>query len=388
MEIGIYSPLVINLADVCIDGNQEFSLAIFPNNHFSFIVEDNQVVINFHTPLKPGQEYQIEINTGSKKATIPFKVRYPDLIFIGNANSNPQVWSFSLEDMQLCQITNIEGKVLEVSSAIHEQTIIFLLENKKGEREIWRMQPPGQSPELLYECGGRQCSEISCSPYGEWIAFSDVNNAVQLVILNSSGEIAYQLPYNAIDIHFSPNSRLVFFLDNTKNEIVVFDLLTGEVLAYPSAENLIGSIDENSEKILYGSLDFWGGFPVTAINELSIPSNESRQLFHGVDDQIEYFNPTHVPGSDFITISVRDKRAGNSTQLWLVDRSGDLVQKITQDYQFSHAALQWSPDRHYLAFQRLKISESKSKPQVAVWHKDRNAIMIVSEDAIQPQWLP
>jgi len=385
---GVLGPLVIHLWEFDIVEDEELSLSISPDSEFIFQVVDDDLIIDFPVPLRPGQQYLLNLSSAGINAEVRFTARFPDLVYIGQVSTNPQVWMYSMAEMNSSQLTHIQGNVLEVTSAENERSIIFLVEDEKGDREIWRAEPLGEDPELLFECGKHYCSELSYSMNGEWIAFSLVDDDANLVILNSSGAVEYRLPYRASEIHFSSDGKLIYFLDNRSQDLVVFNMESNVTSTYACGENLIGSLSEDSKTLLFGSLDFWGGFPVTTINELSVISGEKSELFLVEDDQMEFFTPTYSPGSDMIVLSVRDKQAGISTQLWLMDRKGILAQQVTQDYQYSHTAFKWSPDWQYLAYQRFKIGDSESTPQVAVWDKVANVMLVIAEDAVQPNWVP
>jgi len=86
-------------------------------------------------------------------------------------------------------------------------------------------------------------------------------------------------------------------------------------------------------------------------------------------------------------VLVRNGFSGNSKQIWVVNKEGDKILELSNDYQYDHSALSWNSVEEKLAFQRYLLTRSDSQPEVWVWEKQDNHFQLIAEDAARAIWL-
>jgi Tol biopolymer transport system component len=121
---------------------------------------------------------------------------------------------------------------------------------------------------------------------------------------------------------------------------------------------------------------------------VDVQTQQSQLILGSEQDPMDYSMPDWSPDGSWLAVALRSLTGSPSKQVWIMHPDGSQRQSVTSEQLFTHAAYHWSPDSQMLAFQRLELGASATRPQIAVWNRADGSITLLAEDAFQPAWLP
>jgi hypothetical protein len=391
-EIGAYGPFVIESESSKTGSLDDVIVSTDPKIEFDTALKDDNLIVNVKQPLEIGRTYTISlenVTSGSIEYSQLFKVRQPCLAYIKGLSAQANIWK-KCADQEAIQLTKVNGQVIEFSPSRNGEWLVYISQAEEGGREIHRINRNGDDEETLVNCGQELCSDAVLDANGAALAYAVHDHDYHLVIKDLQTGDVQRFSGNIVDIQFSPDSQYLSYFDQNENLLKIINLKTRKIITYESGIDLAGSWSQDSRHILFGVYDYWGGLAGVVIFEADVDSGISHQLFGPTESKYvyEYYQPQYTNNPEWLIANVRDQSASFSRQIWMVMRDGSEIFRVSDDPLYNHSAIASDPSFSQIAFQRFKIGTSNSKPQVVVWNSSKNIFEVISEDSIQPQWLP
>jgi len=391
-EIGAYGPLVLDQNVLGNDPLNEITLSFNEDIEFEATIQEGKLIINFNQPLETGRVYTLTVErnvTINPKLTYPFKIRQTCLVYIGNFSTQPAIWK-KCDDQDAVQLTITAGRVFDLSVSRNGEWLAYIQQNDSGNHEIWRISRDAEREELLVECRDETCVDAVLDPNGENLAYAVYGSQNRLVVMNIQAGNTYTLQVKPANLQFSPDGKYMSFFDQNDSLLKILNMDSKEIVSFKSAIDLVGSWSNDSRQILFGVNDYWGGLAGVVVFEADISKGTAEQLFGPIENKYmyEYYQPQYTNNTDWLIVTVRDQTAGFGKQIWLIKQDGSEYFKISDDALNNYSSIEGDPSFSQIAFQRYKIGSSDTLPQVGIWNSTDNGFEVVSEDSIQPYWLP
>jgi Tol biopolymer transport system component len=386
-EIGAWGPIVYETTKISdfyylfLENQPNIQLEIKPirigDQLFLFPVE----------PLIIGKTYQLRIDGDTKPILENIIVREPCLVYLGDPGRKPEIWKKCTGQKPL-QLTDTNGKVQNLAVSRSGEWIFFTVTNESNGVDVWQVKPDGSGIKKIFNCAESTCSDLDFSPMTGKIAFVRTNDKQQIRILDLKDETLVDFIDSGSDLRFSPNGQYLSFLDNSSDELTIIDLANMNRITQQSGAGLVGEWARDSQSILFGQTDYWGGIPGVDVFSLEIKSGELKPLIKSQDQELEFYQPAFSGETDVYLVSVRQRKTGSNKQLWLVKEGGEVVKEITDDSLYYYSFQSWNSDYSKLVFQRYPINTSDGVPHVILWDKSTDAFQVVADNASKPLWLP
>ncbi|MCJ7519471.1 MAG: hypothetical protein MUO42_07360 [Anaerolineaceae bacterium] len=386
-ETGAWGPIVLKT-------NKAFSSYYLTqeNNHDIKIEvktkrNNDQLLIYPITPLRIGETYQL-INFGNSAPYVEdIRVREPCLVYQSDPGEKSEIWK-KCPGQEPVQLSKTEGKVQDFTVSQSGEWIFFIAANEFDGTNIWMINSDGMEINKIFDCSDSTCSDLDFSPMIDSLAFIQTNSKPQVKILDLNSGYVNNIQRSGSDLSFSPDGKYLSFLEDLSNQLTITNLSDMKNIYLPSSAGLVGDWAKDSQSLLYGVLDYWGGIPGVKVFELNIESGESKLLFENQNQELEFYQPSFTGDSGIYLVSVRQRSAGPSKQLWLLNESGEGIKQITNDPLYHYSFPGWNSDFSELVFQRYPINKSDGAPQIIVWKRSSDTFQIIAENAAKPFWLP
>jgi hypothetical protein len=386
-EIGAWGPMVLNTGKIA------GAYSISPENNpetkidVSIIQTNNQIFFYPIVPLEIGDIYQL-FETGNPKPVVKnLSVREPCVAYLGSPDGNSEIWK-KCPGQDPVQITKTEGKVGDMTVSRSGEWIFFIVNSEVNKSEIWQVSPDGSKQKIIYECSGSQCSNLDYCPLTGRLAFIQDNNRTQIRILDLITEKINELEGSGTDLKFSPNGQYLSFFDESLQQLTIVNLSTQKRITKKSGSGLVGEWSRDSQTILFGEFEFWGGIPGVKVHELYVDSDEVDSILNDPNQELEFYQPMYSREEDVYMVSIRQRDAGPSKQLWLIREGAESVKQITNDPLYHYSFPSWNSDYSELVFQRYPINTSDGHSQVVVWNQSSDSFQVIADNASKPFWLP
>ena len=348
---------------------------------------NDQLFLYPSIPLKIGETYQLIKGGNSEPVVDDIKIRKPCLVYLGDPGGQSEIWK-KCPGQEPLQLTKTDGKVQNLTVSRLGELIFFTVLNESNGADIWQLKPDGSGIKKLFDCSESTCSDLDFNPMTGKLAFVQTNDKQQIKILDLNDETMIDIMDSGFDLRFSPNGKYVSFLDNSSNELTIIDLFNMKRIAQQSGAGLVGEWARDSQAILYGQMDYWGGIPGVNVFSLDIKSGEIKPLLTSRNQELEFYQPAYTGESGVYLVSVRQRNTGSNKQLWLIKEGGKVVKEITDDSLYYYSSQSWNSDYSKLVFQRYPINSSDGIPQVVIWNQSSDTFQVIADNAAKPFWLP
>ena len=347
----------------------------------------DQLFLYPSVPLKIGITCQLIIDGNSEPVVNVFIVREPCLVYLGDPGGQSEIWK-KCPSQEPLQLTKTDGKVQNLTVSRLGELIFFTVINESNGADIWQVKPDGSGTKKLLDCSESTCSDLDFSPMTGKLAFVQTNDKQQIKILDLNDETMIDNQDSGSELKFSPNGQYLSFLDKSSNELTIIDLFKMKRIAQQSGAGLVGEWARDSQSILFGQMDYWGGIPGVNVFSLDIKSGELKPLLTSRNQELEFYQPVYTGESGVYLVSVRQRNTGSNKQLWLIKEGGEVVKEIIDDSLYYYSSQSWNSDYSKLVFQRYPINTSDGVPQVVVWNQSPDTFQVIADNAAKPLWLP
>lgn len=323
----------------------------------------------------------------------------PSVLYLSNSHA-PELWVASVQGGTPRQMTSTGGKVFDFHVSQDGSRIAYSVQNEQKGIDLWEMDRAGNQARLLLACQADWCVNPAYSPDGGKIAYSRRQTNLEGIepgvprvwifdrVQGSTDPLYTDANTGGFDPAWSPDGRYLAFFDGLSLGVRILELDSREDFLLESQAGMMGEWSPDGKQLIY--LDYLSGeeLPYVAVYLLDVDTRQARLILGGEEDPLDYSVPAWSPDGRELAVALRSLSGSPSKQLWTMRLDGSQRKEITTDQLFNHAGYHWSPDGQMLAFQRLELGASASRPQVAVWNRASGEILVLSEDAFHPRWLP
>jgi Tol biopolymer transport system component len=192
---------------------------------------------------------------------------------------------------------------------------------------------------------------------------------------------------------------LLAYYDADLTAFVLLNIQTGESTRLPNQTGLGGAWDPAGERFIMADIFL---NPVSTASDPSVePLQSSRLILYdrvtgrsddlsGADD-LEDTSPVFSPDGSWLAFARKYldlTRWTPGRQLWVMKVDGSSARALTQDPQYNHYDIAWSPTGQHLAYVRFNQTLMTEPPEVWVINLDGNRAERQVVGGYSPQWLP
>ena len=101
--------------------------------------------------------------------------------------------------------------------------------------------------------------------------------------------------------------------------------------------------------------------------------------------------PVYSPNGFWIAFTRKyldEDRWSPGRQLWLMRSDGTEAKQITQDPEYNHFSISWSPDSTLLSFVRIDQNNLTRPPEIWLYDLEKNKLVLLVSSGYLPQWVP
>lgn len=394
----------------------EARVSITPQVPGEFNWDGNTVVFRPAQPWAAGTTVEVNLLAGARStlflpivsnASWTFEVGQPRLGYLWPADSAADLYIYDVLSGETERITQSQAGVLDFTVA--GTTTAYVELRSDGRTALRALDLETGADELLYECPATdRCRSPALDPSGERLAFERFSwqstesgqrvpgdSTIMLLALgegaepqmigppgqstetpswSASGTLAYyNASLQAIALQPSPASGLPELIPNGLGLLGSWSpdgrfLIVPEI-AFPT-EQEAGQVEFYSHLYRIDALS-------TAVSELSRGS-------------VEDASPSYSPDGQWIAFARKylDERWTPGRQLWLMRSDGTQPEQLTDQPDFSHSAISWSPDSQQLAYMQRSQTDANLPPQIWVSDLSGEQQRMLVQGGYLPQWLP
>lgn len=404
VEIGVGGPIILEFGSEMRIGSVEQRIAIQPTENYRLEWLNNQLLIWPQTRWQAGEQIHIEIVKGSQTTdnrsirqtfTASVPVHAAEILFLSPALDASQVWRYQPGDAGSVLLDSITGGV-EISASPDGSRIIESRINGEGGADLWSIPRFGGGGNRVVNCGKTWCGEVSWQPGENRFAYSQYElngrGAPRIYTYDyktgTSNPVMVDPSILASHPVFSPDGQFLAFYNLSENGITVLHLKTSKMQILETAMEQAVCWLPDSNGFLFLHSQALDGIPIEKIFHYNLATQSANIALGTQDDALSYGQPAVSYDGQWIAVPVRQVEGGFSSQVWLFDKQGNLVRVITDEPEYTHGSLSWSPDGQVLLFQRLKLNDSPPKPEVLTWNMQKDQIQLIARDANSAEWLP
>ena len=386
-SVGSTGPISIDKEDIPFNVDKDIIVQVTPQIRFMLENTSEALLLIPSELFEIEKGYSVIVNKDGLDYVHRIIIRQPCLVYIGDVTNKPEIWRYC--EQERIPLTQTGGRVVDYAVSRSGNWLVYAVKNEKGGTDIWKMDREGKNREKVYGCGEFICDNLAIDYLGIKIAFLKKIPISELILflMSENQEIIVERGIIS-NVDFSPSGQFLRYFENNKNNLRVLDLADLTLIqSMESDSDLIGSWGHYRSSFLFGTRNYWGGIADIAIFETNIDSESLVKLFDGQELSINYFQPTYFESENLVVL-VRTGFSGNSKQIWVVNKEGEKVLELTNDYQYDHSSLSWNSVEEKLAFQRYLLTRSDSQSEVWVWEKQDNYFQLIAENAARAIWMP
>lgn len=394
----------------------ETRFAVRPQVPGQFSWQGNAVEFRPAQPWTAGTLVEVSLLAGARStlflpilrsASWSFEVGQPRLGYLWPADSAPDLYIYDLLSNQAERITQSEAGVLDFEVAGTTLAYVELLGD--GRTGLRSLDLDTGADELLYECPATdRCRSPALDPSGEWLAFERFpwqrsesgqrvpgDSRIWLLRLSDPGEPQAIGPegQSSQTPRWSASGMLAYY--NASLEAIAVQPRQPSSLPelIPNGLGLLGSWSPDGRYLVVPEIafptqqdpeqpDFFSH--LYRIDALSTAVSELSQ------GSVEDASPSYSPDGQWIAFARKylDDRWTPGRQLWLMQSDGTQPRQLTNQPDYSHSAISWSPDSQQLAYIQRSHTDVNLPPQI--WVSDLNGEQqrLLVDGGYLPQWLP
>ncbi len=404
-QMGAYGPIVLQFRTLVVPTTIENYLSLEPAVQGTWTWDGNQAIFRPETAFQSGVTYTIRLLKGASDeaghllkadASWSVSIRAADVVYLGQTASSPELWLADGSTYDQHSLTDTGGNVQDFAVFPSGDQVVYSVTNTQGGADLWVVDRSGKTHTKLLDCGLDACLQPSVAPDETAVVFSRQSQTFPqgeiwlLDLETGKAEALYKdQRISGIDPNWSPKSRYLQFYDPDYAQIRLLDLTTNRVILIPTDQQGIGSWSPDGRYLLFTRAESSEiGLPYVRIYEANLGTGDIQPMQEADLGQVDASLPIYSPDGQSLIMAVRGLAGSANKELWLIPLDGKPNQAITNDPGASFAAYQWDPNGNRLAFQRLQLQTSQSRPQVMIWLPESGVLKTIAEDAARPQWLP
>ena len=405
----------------------EAHLTIEPSTPGSFVWQDRTLTFQPTQPWPEAALVTVKVSAGARStrllplltsSTWSFTISTSRICYLWPAGSPADLYLRSIDGQDTTRLTETTLGVYDYSLGSDGSTLVYAAERGDGGTDLHLLNLTTGDDSLAFACPtGARCRVPALSPDGQILAFEQFDleggsaagrvpgpTRVWAVDLSQPSSV---FPIGAED-HvtsmptWSPAGVLAYF-NNTLRAIALVDLSTSPiptVLRYlPSDLGPIGSWSPDGAFLIFPEIVFPSG-PAPAegsvlfyshIFRAEAASGEVVDLWRGGMGLVEDASPVYSLDGQWIAFTrkyLEQDRWTLGRQLWVMRADGSGAHPLTDEPDFNHSALAWSPDSGGLVYMRFDETNPTQASEIWLVGSDGEGAQPLVVGGYLPRWIP
>jgi Tol biopolymer transport system component len=405
----------------------EAHLTIEPSTPGSFAWQDRTLTFQPTQPWPEATSVIVKVSAGARStrllplltsSTWTFTISVPRICYLWPAGSPADLYLRTIDGQDTIRLTQTALGIYDYNLASNAATLIYAAERADGGTDLHLLDLITGDDSLAFACpAGARCRAPALSPDGRILAFEQFDleggsaagrvpgptrawavdlSLPSMVFLVGAGDHVSSMPT------WSPAGVLAYF-DNTLRAIALVDLSTAPtptVLRYlPSDLGPIGSWSPDGAFLIFPEIVFPSGPAPTEgsvqfyshIFRAEAASGEVVDLWRGGMGLVEDASPVYSPDGQWIAFTrkyLEQDRWTLGRQLWAMRADGSGAHLLTDEPDFNHSALAWSPDSGGLVYMRFDETNPTQASEIWLVGSDGEGARPLVVGGYLPRWIP
>jgi Tol biopolymer transport system component len=405
----------------------EAHLSIDPATPGRFVWQATTLTFQPTRPWPEAATVTIQLRAGARSLRLlplltsrawTFTISVPRICYLWPAGSPADLYLRSIDGQDTTRLTETTLGVYDYGLGSDGSTLVYAAERGDGGTDLHLLNLTTGGDSLAFACPtGARCRAPALSPDGRILAFEQFNlegdsaagrvpgptqvwavdlSQPSMVFLVGAGDHVSSMPT------WSPAGVLAYF-DNTLRAIALVDLSaepTPTVLRYlPSDLGPIGSWSPDGAFLIFpeivfpsepapteGSVQFY-----SHIFRAEAASGEVVDLWRGGMGLVEDASPVYSPDGQWIAFTrkyLEQDRWTLGRQLWAMRADGSGAHPLTDEPDFNHSALAWSPDSGGLVYMRFDETNPTQASEIWLVGSEGEGARSLVVGGYLPRWIP
>jgi Tol biopolymer transport system component len=410
-------------------------LSIEPALPGSIVWQGNILIYTPDRPWAAGTVVQVKLESGSLPASFPalpirqesswsFTIRQPHLLYLYPAEGPANIYLYDPRTGQSVRLTDEPLGVYEFDVNSSGTVIYYSARNDQGGSDIDRLEIGAGSKAsnrlTLLECQKTQCRAPLISDQEDFLAIErtappgsghpDFQQVWYMPVeLTQSPDgglqpgplqpvLAGDAAHNTYQPAWSPLGILNFY-DFDQQAFIFLDPKTGEQAQFPNRAGEVGSWDPTGQYFVAPDLvaQTNGGSSGNGQDLLlrqrlvryDWKAKNSLELTLGED--VDDAWPAYSPDGTFLAFARRYldlARWSPGRQIWFMRNDGSDALALTDEPDYNHYNLSWSPAEDRLAFVRFNRTDLVEQPELWLISLDNRQSIRLVTGGYAPHWIP
>jgi Tol biopolymer transport system component len=419
-----------------------------PERPGAFTWEENKgkpnrtLVFTPQQPWEAGTLIQVQLKSGAKSAGAfssamrqgkawSFRIRQPELAYLYPSTGSANIYLLNPLSGISTAVTQNMGNVQDFSVNASGAAIFYSSRTGPDTSALFRLDlavsnaastvktptatpAPPPSTQLLI-CAKALCRAAAISPDSKYLAYERTafsstgqNSIPQVWVLalaslqeGSQAEtfLAGDPLHETLQPAWSPGGMLTFY-DRTLQAFVVSNLQTGEQYRFANQTGEPGSWHPDGLQYAAPEILFYDETVSQSVQDLQAvasshlivfnwQSGSAQDLTPGMD--LEDTAPSYSPDGKYLAFTRKYldiQRWTPGRQIWILHLPSQQAQQMTDDPDYNHFDLRWSPAGDQLAFVRFNQTEPTNPPELWLMDPLTGRTILIATAGFSPQWIP
>jgi Tol biopolymer transport system component len=347
-----------------------------------------------------------------------FTISVPRICYLWPAGSPADLYLRSIDGTDTVRLTETALGVYDYSLGSDGSTLVYAAERNDGGTDLRLLNLTTGTDSLAFACpAGARCRAPALSPNGQILAFEQFDlegdsaagrvpgpTHVWEVDLSQPSTVFLVGPEDNVSSMptWSPAGVLAYF-DSALRAITLVDASTGPtpaVLRYlPSDLGPTGSWSPDGAFLIFPEIVFPSGQAPTEgsvqfyshVFRAEVSSGQIVDLWRGGMGLVEDASPVYSPDGQWIAFArkyLEQDRWSLGRQLWIMRADGSSARALTDEPDFNHSSLAWSPDSSTLVYMRFDETNPTQASEIWLIGADGQGAESLVVGGYLPRWIP
>lgn len=393
-------------------------LSLSPNAAGRWVWEGSTAFFVPASPWTPGATIQAHLTAGARSAgrlpllrsyTWTFTVGLPRIAYLWPAGEAPDIYLRTLDGQETTRLTTSPLGVYDFTLVPEPPAVIYSAERADGGTDLHWLDLNSEQDSVIYACPeAERCRAASPSPDGHQVAFERYSirpgtpGPSRVWILDiASGEVVPIGPEGHVSASplFSPHGLLAY-RDSTLGAIVLVDPAEGPeppaFRLFPSELGVVGTWSPDGAYLVFPEIVFPEGLTdevsfYSHLYRAEVSTGEVADLWRTGFGQVEDAAPVYSPDGQWIAFA-RKHLEGElwslGRQLWMMRADGSGARALSDEPDYNHSAIAWSPDSISLVYMRFNQGDFTEASEIWVSGLEEGQARRLAIGGFLPQWVP
>jgi Tol biopolymer transport system component len=380
---------------------------------------ENVLTFKPFSPWPLGSDITVSLAPGARStAFLPilsslswsFQIGGARVGYLWPSNGPAELYLQDVDDGVAVRVTETEAGVIDYSDA--GSLILYSALRGNGDSEIRSLNLSTGEDSLILEClEPARCQAPALAPNEQLLVYEQFEwqssesgqrvpgvSEIRLLPLAADGASTAISPngQSMTSPIWSPEGLLAFYNVSLGAITLLEPADTQPVNIIPNGLGLLGSWSPDGQYLIVPEIVFPSesgeGHDDQAeffshLYRLTASSSEVIDLSSGM---VEDASPAYSPDGSWIAFARKylDSRWTPGRQLWLMRSDATQARPLTDDPDFSHSSIAWSPNSAMLAYMRLNQADTNLQPEIWIMDLAEENHQLLVVGGYLPRWMP